>query len=98
MVIVAKRPASSGFGDRLRVLRNDKGMTQANLAAKLGLTPQAIAKYEQGGTEPTWPVVLRLAEALGVSVTEFIPAEGAAAEARAAEQPEPPPRPRGKRK
>lgn len=38
-------------GDRIRELRKAKGMTQGELAKKLGLKDSAIAKYENGRVE-----------------------------------------------
>lgn len=38
-------------GERIRLLRKQKGMTQQELAQKLGLKDSAIAKYENGRVE-----------------------------------------------
>jgi DNA-binding XRE family transcriptional regulator len=70
------------FTIRLKALREKAGLTQAQLAQKAGLSPQAIAALEQGTRGPTWETVRRLAMALGVSEQEFkvrLP-EGAVAE------------------
>lgn len=71
MLTVAKNRVPSGFGVRLRELREAQGWTQADLAGRVNLTYQAIAKYEREISEPTWPVVLKLAAALGVSTDDF---------------------------
>ena len=39
------------MGDRIRQMRIDAGMTQEELAEKLGLQKSAIAKYENGRVE-----------------------------------------------
>lgn len=39
------------MGDRIRELRKQRGLTQEELAAKLGLKDSAIAKYENGRVE-----------------------------------------------
>ena len=39
------------MGDRIRQMRTDAGMTQEELAEKLGLQKSAIAKYENGRVE-----------------------------------------------
>jgi transcriptional regulator with XRE-family HTH domain len=62
--------ASSTFGKRLKELREQAALSQYALAKKSGLTAQTIANVE-GGSEPTWPTVLRLARALDVSVEDF---------------------------
>jgi DNA-binding XRE family transcriptional regulator len=59
------------FTLRLKALRDKAGLTQAQLAQKAGLSPQAIAALEQGTRGPTWETVRRLAMALGVGEEEF---------------------------
>ena len=81
------------FGVRLRELRQQANLTQAELAAKAGLHRQAIAKFELGEREPHWSSAVALAIALGVSVQEFV---GPMAPAAAAAAP-PPPKPGKKR-
>ena len=39
------------FGERIKQLRKDKGLTQEELANMLGLKDSAIAKYENGRVE-----------------------------------------------
>ena len=41
------------MGDRIRQMRIDAGMTQEELAEKLGLQKSAIAKYENGKRSAT---------------------------------------------
>lgn len=36
------------LGKRIAALRKEKGMTQEELAEKLGVSPQAISKWENG--------------------------------------------------
>lgn len=92
MVAVAKRREMSGFGDALRTIREGKGLSQTGLGELIGVSYQAVAKYERGTTEPTWPVVLRLAEALGVTPDAFLVGPSPTTD------PDPADRPRGKRK
>lgn len=40
------------FQERLANARREKGMTQAELARKLGVTAQAVSKWERGGAYP----------------------------------------------
>ena len=57
------------FGERLKYLRKQKGMTQSQLAKLLNLTQSAIGKYEgQSGIVPNDDIKLRIAEIFGVSV------------------------------
>ncbi len=64
-------PSSTGFGNRLRQLREATGLTQAELAERAGLNKFGVAKLEQGLREPAWPTVLALSEALGCSPNDF---------------------------
>jgi hypothetical protein len=41
------------------------------MAERAGCTPFTVAKLEAGKQEPAWPLVLQLADALGVSTEEF---------------------------
>ena len=62
----------SGFGERLRLLRARSGLTQQELADKVGFSSNAIAKVERGSNEPSWLLVLALAKALDVPLSEFL--------------------------
>lgn len=53
--------------ERLRQLREDRDMTQAELAAMLGTTRQQVGKYETGRQEMTAGKLAALCLALGVS-------------------------------
>jgi len=63
--------AATGFGARLRTLRVEKGLTQAAVAGAAAAHVNTIAKLERGLQEPAWPLVLALADALGVCVSAF---------------------------
>jgi putative transcriptional regulator len=70
---------ATGFGDRLRVLRAQAGLTQKQLAERAACHPMTLAKLERGVQEPAWPLVLALARALGVSCQDFTPEAATAA-------------------
>ena len=67
----------SGFGPMLRRVREEKGFTQAGLGAAADLHANTVARLERGEVEPSWPVVLKLAKALGVDCTAFSVPAGA---------------------
>ena len=52
--------------------RIGKGLTQAELAKRVGVTQQAVANWESGGVTPTVDKALKLADALGVSLEKII--------------------------
>lgn len=58
--------SSSPFPKRLREARQAAGVTQAALAAALGLTKSSVSQYEAGKTQPTLGLVEEVAHLLGV--------------------------------
>jgi transcriptional regulator with XRE-family HTH domain len=60
------------FAVRLKALREEAGMTQAQLAEASGLHLGAVFKLEQGvRDDPSWSTVRALAKALGTDCTAF---------------------------
>jgi len=59
------------FAPRLRELREAAGLTQRDLAEATGSTIRNISRLETGAQEATWPTVLKLCKALGVSCDAF---------------------------
>lgn len=59
------------FGQKLRDLRRAAGYTQQQLAEKAGIATGTVRNYEQGIREPSWPGVVKLAKAIGISTDEF---------------------------
>lgn len=62
-------------GDSIRALREGAGLTQRNLADRLGVTDKAVSKWETGRGLPDITLVEPLAAALGVSVAELLSGE-----------------------
>jgi transcriptional regulator with XRE-family HTH domain len=60
------------MGQRLRRLREARGLTQAKLAKKARITREYVVRLEAGRYDPTLSVSSRLAKALGVPVTELL--------------------------
>lgn len=60
------------FGEFLYNLRKEKGMTQAALAEKLGVTNKAVSKWETGEAMPETNLLLPIAEIFGVTVDELL--------------------------
>ena len=59
------------FGTMLKQLRERKGLTQAALAQRSGLSLRTIQGWEQGRRQPVSADFFRLTKALGVSADEF---------------------------
>ena len=53
---------------RIAALRRQKGLSQAQLANLLGVSPSAVGMYEQGRREPSADTLVALSEVFGVSV------------------------------
>ena len=58
-------------GDRLGLIREQRGYTQAELAEMIGVGTQQIYRYENGKTEPDGDIVAKLARALNVT-TDYL--------------------------
>ncbi len=56
------------IGQRIKQARKANNMSLRNLAEKAEISPMAISKYERGLDMPSSGVLLRLAQALGVSL------------------------------
>lgn len=56
------------FPKRLRQLRTETGMGQADLAVMLNVTPSTISQYETGKRQPDMATLQRLADIFRVSV------------------------------
>lgn len=64
--------AASRVGDRIRTIRTEKGLSQAQLGEKVGLTADRIQKYENGARKPKAELLKRIASALGVSTLALV--------------------------
>ena len=62
-------------GNTIRQLREDRRMTQADLAQKLGVSSKTISKWETGKGLPDITLLQPLAQALGISVIELMNGE-----------------------
>ena len=60
------------FGETIVLLRKEKGMTQKELADKLGVTDKAVSRWETGKNYPDIETLKKLAEVLEVSVNDLL--------------------------
>jgi transcriptional regulator with XRE-family HTH domain len=72
-------------GQRVRMRRQLLGMSQSDLAARLGCSFQQVQKYENGSNRVSASMLAKVAPALGVPIAFFF--EEAAVEVRAGELP-----------
>ena len=52
------------IGEKIKRARQEAGITQAELARRLNVTPQTISQYERGLINPKYETALKFAEAL----------------------------------
>ena len=55
----------------LRVLRAERGWSQAELGGRVGVSRQAVNAIETGKHDPSLPLVFRLARLFGMSIEEI---------------------------
>lgn len=60
------------FGALIAELRKEKGMTQVDLAEKMGVTDKAVSKWERDLSYPDINSIPNLAQILDVSVDELL--------------------------
>ena len=57
----------SAFSETLSRLRRERGLTQAELGARLGISKSAVSMYECGNREPELDLLRAMADLFGVS-------------------------------
>lgn len=72
----AKRPElkaeRASLGEVIRARREACGMTQELVAQKLGVSRQAVGKWESGKSEPSTTNLMALAELFGTDAAELL--------------------------
>jgi putative transcriptional regulator len=59
------------LGKRLKVIRNEKGLTLKELGYKTDKEPQSINRVEMGDINPTYLYLLKICEGLEIKITEL---------------------------
>ncbi|TLQ47651.1 helix-turn-helix transcriptional regulator [Streptomyces marianii] len=60
------------MGPRLRVVRERRGVTLADVSRATGISPSTLSRIETSRRKPTLEVVLQLAKEFGVSLDELV--------------------------
>ena len=60
------------FGNYIYELRKKAGLTQAELAARLGVTAKAVSKWENGRAKPTTDTIRNMAALFGITVEALL--------------------------
>jgi len=66
---------SINFARNLKAYRNAMRMTQADLAKAAGITRAVINNYELGRSEPSFDNLCKMADVLGVEITDLVEPE-----------------------
>lgn len=68
---------SLNIGKNIAALRKEKNMTQEDLAGALGVSAQAVSKWENENSCPDISLLTRIADLFGVTVDELLRNEAA---------------------
>jgi transcriptional regulator with XRE-family HTH domain len=68
----SRQDASAAFGQRLREVRTEHGLTQEDVGRRTGLHATAIGRMERGKREPRLMSILVLARGLKVAPGELL--------------------------
>ena len=60
------------FAEKLSKLRNERGLTQQEMASLIGVGIAQMRRYEKGKSSPTLEVIKNIARTLGISADELI--------------------------
>ncbi len=60
------------LGDKIKLYRENKKMTQSEIANILDVSPATVSKYESGTLEPNIEAIKRLAELFEISIDELL--------------------------
>ncbi|MDR3687459.1 MAG: XRE family transcriptional regulator [Coriobacteriia bacterium] len=69
-------PRIADIAGRIRSLREDSGLTLQEMAEASGLTVAEYSQMEAGEQDPTFTVLYRCAEKLGVDIVDLLTGEG----------------------
>lgn len=60
------------FSERLRLARENAGLSQTELASLIGIAPNTLSTYENSDREPRLSLVLKISKALKISLDELV--------------------------
>jgi transcriptional regulator with XRE-family HTH domain len=66
-----RQEISARLGERLRVLRRRRALTQSALARLAGISRQYLSDIERGTAEPSIEILTTIASALGIRVEDL---------------------------
>ena len=63
---------SNDIGRRIQALRKERGMTQEMLAEKIGVSAQAVSKWESGASAPSTTNLIALAKLFNMTPEDLL--------------------------
>ena len=66
---------AKSFGEKLRNHRKNLSMTQEEVASRVGVSPQAVSKWETGRSLPDSSIMLDLCGLLSITVNDLLSGE-----------------------
>lgn len=60
------------FGEKIKALRREKGLSQRQLGVKMGVTQQTIAQYEKTTEQPKLSTIRKIASALEIPISVLV--------------------------
>ena len=63
------------IGSFIKEIRKEKGLTQEQLAEKLGVSQKSVSRWETGKTMPDYSLLPNICETLEINVAELLGAE-----------------------
>ena len=61
------------IGERIRNIREEKNLTQEDVASETGITTSYYARIERGEEKPTMDVIKSVIDALNVKISSILP-------------------------
>lgn len=71
MLVIGMNDIKLSVGQQIREARKQKGLTQKELAEKLGISEAAVYRYEQGQNF-TVETLYRISQVVGVTVEKLV--------------------------
>lgn len=71
MTSQAQRHIKAIVGANVKAARDNKGLTQTQLAMAMGMEPMSVSRWERGIVMPAVPTLHKLAEHLGQDIGWF---------------------------
>ncbi|HSI40106.1 MAG TPA: XRE family transcriptional regulator [Xanthobacteraceae bacterium] len=64
--------APNAVGERLKIIRQETGLTLAEVGQRTGVSISNLSKIERGEVSPSFDVVIRLCEGLDIALEQFV--------------------------